>query len=363
MLAQARPIFGGCSSRVHERHRRAVRRCRGDRHVPSGLRTALVVFGMLVCAAADAQPDASLPRGYPSKPIRLLVGNAPGGGIDIVARSVGQKLSERWGRPVVVDNRAGAAGIIALEVAAQAPPDGYTFLVISGSLIASAGAQQKVRFDVRKAYTPITQIATVAYVLMINAGLPPSSVTEFIAYAKLKPNALSYGSSGIGGAGHLAGALFCEMAGVNLIHVPYKGAGPALADLVAGQFHVGFSATISGMPHVRAGKLKALGVTSLKRTQAFPDVPTIAEAGVPDFQLINWYGLFAPAGIPRPIAMAMHRAMDKMLGAPDVQASFAKDGAESAPSASPEAFAELLAKEVKRWEALVKLPGFADTLR
>lgn len=259
-----------------------------------------VVAACLACAApAHAQTQSDRPGGYSVKPIRFLVGNAPGGGIDITARAVGQKLTERWGRSVVVDNPPGASGIIIMEVAAQAVPNGYTLLVISGSLIASAGVQKKVAFDVRRAYAPVTQLTTVAYMLMINAGLPPNNVTNFIAYAKARPDALSYGSSGVGGAGHLAGALFCEMAGVKITHVPYKGGGLVLADMIGGQVQMGFTATISGMPQVRGGKLKTLGITSLKRAAAFPDVPTIAEAGVPGFELINWYGLFAPAATPR----------------------------------------------------------------
>ncbi|MEQ1776131.1 MAG: tripartite tricarboxylate transporter substrate binding protein [Burkholderiales bacterium] len=325
-------------------------------------RCAAMVMVMAFLASV-AQAQSERPGGYPVKPIRFLVGNAPGGGIDITARAVGQKLTERWGRSVVVDNRPGASGIIAMEVAAQAVPDGYTLLVISGSLIASAGVQKKVAFDVRRAYAPVTQFTTVAYMLMINAGLPPNNVKEFIAYAKARPDALSYGSSGVGGAGHLAGALFCDMAGVKITHVPYKGGGLVLADMIGGQVQMGFTATLSGMPHVRGGKLKALGITSLKRSAAFPEVPTIAEAGVPGFELINWYGLFAPAATPRPVIAALHREIARNLGAPEVQNAFAKDGAEATPSATPDAFADLLAQELKIWERFVKLPGFAENLR
>ena len=334
---------------------------------------ALSVFLRLVCAAAlffgvlrlstAAEPSADRPAGYPAKPIRFLVGNVPGGGIDMTARILAQKVTDRWGRSVVVDNRGGASGVIAMEVAAQAAPDGYTFLVIPGSLISSAAAQKKLSFDVRRAYVPVTQLTTVAYVLMINAGLPPDTLKDFVAYAKAKPNALSYGSSGVGGIGHLASALFCELSGVRMTHVPYKGSGPALVDMIAGQVQMGFTATLSGMPHVRAGRLKALGISSAKRSQAFPDIPTIAEAGVPGFDLINWYGLFGPAATPRPIVTALHRVIVQELNAADVQAAFSKDGAEATPSPSPEAFAALLAREIATWEKFVKLPGFAEHLR
>jgi tripartite-type tricarboxylate transporter receptor subunit TctC len=327
------------------------------------LMRAALVLPACVCGVAHAQAVPGQPGAYPVKPIRLLVGNAPGGGIDITARAVGQKLTERWGRSVVVDNRPGASGIIAMDVVAQATPDGYTLLVISGSLIASAGVQKKVAFDVRKAYAPITQLTTVAYMLMVTASLPVNTVKDLIAYAKAKPNALSYGSSGIGGAGHLAGELFCYMAGVKIVHVPYKGGGLVLADMIGGQIQLGFTATISGMPHVRSGKLKALGVTSLRRAQAFPEVPTIAEAGVPGFELVNWYGIFAPAATPPAIVAALHREIAQSLNSAEVQSAFAKEGAEATPSASPEDFRALLAKEVANWEKLVRLPGFAEALR
>lgn len=327
------------------------------------MRAVLVLPACIIVAVACAQPTPGQPGGYPAKPIRLLVGNAPGGGIDITARAVAQKLTERWGRSVVVDNRPGASGLIAMEVAAQAAPDGYTLLVTSGSLIASAGVQNKVRFDVRKAYAPITQLTTVAYMLMVTASLPVNTVTELIAYAKARPDALSYGSSGIGGAGHLAGELFCSLAGVKIVHVPYKGGGLVLADMIGGQVQMGFTATISGMPHVRSGKLKALGVTSLKRAHAFPEVPTISEAGVPGFELVNWYGIFAPAATPPAIIAALHREIAQSLSTREVQAAFAKDGADATPSATPHEFGVLLAREIDNWRRLVKLPGFAESLR
>jgi tripartite-type tricarboxylate transporter receptor subunit TctC len=324
------------------------------------MRLVISCAAVLAAGAAAAQPAAPA---YPVKPIRILVGNAPGGGIDITARAVGQKLTEKWGKSVVVDNRPGASGLIAMEVAAQSAADGYTLLVISGSLIASAGVQKKVSFDVRSAYAPITQLTTVAYMLMVNATVPSNTVREFVAYAKSRPNALSYGSSGVGGAGHLAGALFCHLAGVDIVHVPYKGGGLVLADMISGQVQMGFTATISGMPHVRSGKLKVLGVTSPKRVPSFPEVPTIAEAGVPGFDLVNWYGIFAPAKAPAAIVNALHGEIARSLSSPEVHAAFAKDGADATPSASPQAFAALLERELAVWAKYVKLPGFAENLK
>ena len=321
-----------------------------------------VVWGgaSLACAQSVSVP---LPAGYPNKSIRLLVGNAPGGGIDITARVVAQKIGDKWGRSFVVDNRLGASGVIALDLVQQAAPDGYTFLVTSGSLIASAMAQKKVPYDVRTAYAPVTQLTSLYYMLLINPTLPVNSVRELIAYGKSKPGTLNYGSSGVGGAGHLGGALLASMAGMKMVHVPYKGGGLVLADLISGQIQIGFTSTISGMPHVRSGRLKGLAVTSAKRAQAFPDLPTIAEAGVPGFELINWYGLFGPAGTPPTIVALLYRDVSQSLGSADAQAAFAKDGAEAAPSSSPEAFRRVLVKEVEDWRKIVRLPGFAQALR
>ncbi len=325
---------------------------------------ALLVAGLSVVTPAWAQiASGALPAGYPNKSIRLLVGNAPDGGIDITARFVAQKIGDKWGRTFVVDNRPGASGVIALDLVQQAAPDGYTFLVTAGSLIASAMAQKKVPYDVRTAYAPVTQLTLSYYLLLIHPSLPVNSVKELIAYGKGKPGALNYGSSGVGGAGHLGGELLASMAGVRMVHVPYKGGGLVLADLISGQIQLGFTSTISGMPHVRSGRLKGLAMTGTKRAPAFPDLPTLAEAGVPGFELINWYGLFGPAGTPPAVVALLHRDVSQSLGSADARAVFAKDGADAAPSASPGAFRRVLAKEVEDWQKIVKLPGFAEALR
>ncbi len=327
---------------------------------PMRVRSMLLAMLCGYCASPAAQ---SLPPGYPNKSIRLLVGNAPGGGIDITARVVAQKISEKWGRNFVVDNRPGASGLIALDMTQQAAPDGYTFLVTSGSLIASAMAQKKVPYDVRTAYAPVSQLTSLYYLLLINPTLPVNSVKELIAYGKSKPGALNYGSSGVGGAGHLGGELLASMAGMKMVHVPYKGGGLVLADLISGQIQLGFTSTISGMPHVRSGRLKGLAMTSTKRAAAFSDLPTLAEAGVPGFALINWYGLFGPANTPPAIVALLHRDVSQSLATNEAQTAFAKDGADAAPSASPDAFRRVLAKEVEDWQKIVKLPGFAEALR
>jgi tripartite-type tricarboxylate transporter receptor subunit TctC len=324
---------------------------------------ATAVLLAMTAPAAYAQQNLEPAGGYPLKPVRLLVGNAPGGGIDLTARAVAQKLTDRLGKSFVVDNRPGGTGLIAIDLTANANPDGYTLLVTSGSLISSATVQKKLPFDTRKAMAPITQLTTLSYVLMVNPALPVKSVKELIAYAKAKPNALHFGSSGVGGIGHLAGELFAANAGVSMVHVPYKGGGPALLDMISGQIQLGFTATISGMPHVRAGRLRGLAVTSPARSKAFPDTPTVSEAGLPGFELVNWYGMFAPAKAPPTVVATLNREVVAILRAPDVQAMFDKDGADATGSASPAAFRKVFEDEVAKWERYVKLPGFAEALK
>ncbi len=335
--------------------------------MPGRIRSALAAASLIAGAALvpcfAAQPQSAGAAGYPAKPIRFLVGNAPGGGIDITARAVGQKLTERWGKSVVVDNRPGASGMIALDVTTQAAPDGYTLLVTSGSLIASAGAQKKLAYDVRKAFVPVTQLTSLVYMLLVNANLPVASVKDLVAHGRAKPGALAFGSSGVGGIGHLAGELFANKAGIKVVHVPYKGGGLVLADLISGQIQFGFTSTIAGMPHVRGGRLKGLGVTGLKRATAFPELPTIDESGLPGFELVNWYGLFGPAGTPQAIVGALHGEIRAALRTPEVQSAFAKDGAEATASAAPAAFATLLAREIENWSRFITMPGFAESLR
>jgi len=324
----------------------------------AAMRALLITFA---CAAVSARGQTGqLPGDYPARPIRVLVGNAPGGGIDITARAVAHKLTERLGQQVIVDNRPGASGTIAMDIAARATPDGYTMLVTAGSLIASAVVRNRAN---PKAYAPVTQLTSLYYLLLVNASLPAKSVPELIALGKKKPGSLNYGSSGVGGAGHLAGALFSHLSAAPMTHVPYKGGGLVLADLITGQIQLGFTSTISGMPHVRSGRLRALAVTSERRGKAFPDLPTIAESGVKGFKLINWYGLFAPAGTPPAVVQAVHRSVAQDLNSREMQAMFEKDGAEAEPSESPKAFAAVLAREIAEWQKFVKMPGFAESLK
>jgi tripartite-type tricarboxylate transporter receptor subunit TctC len=253
--------------------------------------------------------------------------------------------------------------LIGIDLAANAAPDGYTLLVVPGSLVSSAAAQKKLPYDLRKALAPVTQLTSVSYVLMVNPSVPAKSVKELIAYAKDRPNKLNFGSSGIGTIGHLASELFAWQAGVKMIHVPYKGASPALVDMISGQIQLGFTSTISGMPQVRAGKLRLMGVSSGRRAASLPEVPTIAESGLPGFDLVNWYGLFAPAAAPPAVVAALHREAVAIVDSQEMQAMFAKDGADAASSASPAAFRRLFESEVVKWEGYIKLPGFAEALK
>ena len=300
---------------------------------------------------------------YPTKPVRLLVGNAPGGGIDLTARAIAQKLSAQWGRSVVVDNRPGASGLVAMDLTAQATADGYTLLVTAGSLVASAQAQNKLRYDVRKAFAPISQLTSSAYLLLVNPGLPVRSTKELIAYAKTKPGMLNYGHAGVGSAGHAGMELLRAKAGIEITPVAYKGSGLMLIDLMSNQVQLGLASTIAGMSHVRSGKLLALAVTAARRTQSIPELPTIAESGIPGYDLVNWYGLFAPAAMPPARSAALHRDVVQVLNHADVRALFGNDGAEAAPSRSREDFGALLANELAKWEEIVRIPGFAATLR
>ena len=324
------------------------------------------VFAGLVCAAGYAQSQSSKEAQaslYPEKSIRMLVGNAPGGGSDITARTVAEKLTDLLGRSVIVDNRPGASGIIAMNLAAQATPNGYTLLVVAGADLAGAMTQKKLTYDVRSAYAPISQLTSQYYLLLVTPSLPVNSVKELIEYARNNPRALSFGSAGVGSAGHAGLEFFKSMNGVEIVHVPYKGIGPALIDMISGQLQLAFVSTISSTPHLISGKLRALAVTSATRARAFPDLPTISDAGAPGFDLTNWYGLFAPAGTPQTIALALHRATVRALNSPELQTRFSNAGAETAASATPAEFGELLSKEVGKWERIMKIRGFSDSLK
>jgi len=285
--------------------------------------------------------------------VRLISGFAPGGGSDIMARLVAEKLHEAWGKPFVVDNRPGAGGMIALTTVAAAAPDGYTLLVISGSALVNAVYISKLPFNVLTAYAPITQVTSGPYLFVVHPSVQAQSVKELIALAKAKPGQLNYSSSGTGSFAHLGGELFKYLTKTDMVHVPFKGSGAMMIDLIGGHVQVGIPSAISAMPHVRSGKLRALAVTSLKRSPLMPELPTVAEAGVPGYSIDSWYGIIAPARISATIVSKLNAEIARALKTPAVTALLAKEGA-VAVGGSPAEFAALMKEEVEKWGKVIK---------
>ncbi len=291
---------------------------------------------------------------YPVRPVRLIAPFPPGGGVDIVARQLAQNLTERWGQQVVVDNRTGATGIIGVELAAKAAPDGYTLLM--GNVATQAvnvSLFKKLPYDPIRDFAPITLVARVPEVLVVHPSLPANSVTELVALARAKPAQLTVGSAGYGSPPHLAAELFQWLAKVQFVHVPYKGSSPALADLIGGQINMYFSNALSATSHVKDGRLRALGVTGVSRFNGLPDVPTIAEAGIPRYEEYNWYGLLAPRGTPGLLVVRIHDATVAALRSPDVAERLVQDGAEIVGN-SPQEFAVFIRSEIDKYAAVVR---------
>ena len=323
------------------------------------LRCCLLIAGLAVlgCTVTAANAQTASPA-FPVKPVKIIVGNSPGGANDLLARLIGQKLTEAWGQQVIIENRDGASGVIAMELAARAPADGYT-LLLSGSQMATNTVLGRVPFDIRKAYEQVVELVMQGYVVVVNPSLPVKSVQELIAYAKAKPGALNYGSPGVGSPAHLGIELFCSMTGTRMVHVPYKGNAPAMIDLMSGQIQLLFGASVSVAPHVRSGKLKALAVTTPKRTQANPNLPTVIEAGVPGYQMINSYGFFAPAGTPTAIVNAINRQCNQVISAPDFKARLEADGVEAAPPNTPADYRSSIDRQIADLEKFFKTPGIS----
>jgi tripartite-type tricarboxylate transporter receptor subunit TctC len=314
------------------------------------------MIGMLVSiatilAAAPAPPADA--QAYPTKPIRMIVPFAPGGPADLLGRLVGQKLQEAWGQPVVTDNRAGAGGNIGMEAAARAPGDGYTLVVAPTGNLTVIPHIQKLNFDVTKDLVPITQLATVTNVLVVHPSIPAASVAELIQHAKARPGMLSYATPGAGSQAHLAGEFLKSMAGIDLIHVPYRGTGPALNDLLGGQVSMMFSQLSSALPHVQAGKLRALGVASPSRAPVMPALPTVAEQNLAGFEAVSWYALMASAGTPADIVAKLHGEVARSLKQPDVVEKLTALGADPVGNA-PGELTELIRTESARWAKVVK---------
>jgi tripartite-type tricarboxylate transporter receptor subunit TctC len=296
--------------------------------------------------------EAALAQQYPTRPVRMIAGVAPGGGLDTICRAAALMLTEKLGQTFVVDNRAGGGTVLAMDVVAQAAPDGYTLLCATDTTYI-VGASKRVTYDVRKAYTPIVQMTTQSYMLVITPTLPIKSTKDLIAYAKAKPGALTYGSSGIGTTSHLGLERFDYMAGTKMLHVPYKGAAPAMLDIIAGQIHMVLASTISATPHIKSGRLRVVASTGLKRVQSFPDLPTVAET-LPGFKVINTYNVFAPAGTPRPIADTLNRIVGQGMRSPEMAKRLANDGSEAAEPNSLDQFRAYVVREYDEVDKLLK---------
>jgi len=313
---------------------------------------AVVIFaGALVLAAGSAFSQA-----YPQKAIRLVVGFPPGGATDIVARLVGQKLSVSLGQAVVIDNRPGANSNIGAELAARAAADGYTLFMCTIANAINYSLYSNLPFDMIKDFVPVAQTASILSFLVVHPSLPVKSVKELIELAKSKPGELNYASSGIGGSPHLAAEMFKTMAGVNMVHIPYKGTGPELTDLLAGVVRIAFETTPAVLPHVKAGKLRALAVNSLKRTPLLPDLPTMSEAGLSGFEVTSWNGVLAPAGTPKEIVTRLNNEIVKALKMPDVHEKLSGLGADPVGN-TPEQFAAFIQAEIKKWAKVIKESG------
>lgn len=317
-------------------------------------RACLIALGTapLLLNASGAAAQA-----FPARPIHMIVGFPPGGPNDIVARIVAQKLGEALGQNVVVENRPGAAGNIGTELTAKAAPDGYTLLMGStGPQAINPAIYANLPFDVMRDLAPVALVAQIPSALVVNPSLPVQSVSELIALAKKQPGKLNYGSGGSGTTLHLSGELFASSAGVKLVHVPYKGTAPAIADVAGGQVEMIFAAIPSVLPLVNAGKLRMLAVTTRSRSPAVPNVPTVAESGLPGYEVTPWFGVFTTAGTPKPIVQRLSEEIRKVVGRADVQEAFAKQGTEPA-SSTPEEFQELLKAEIAKWSRVVKEAG------
>jgi tripartite-type tricarboxylate transporter receptor subunit TctC len=314
-----------------------------------------VILAAALAAGAAGHAQAQRSE-YPAKPVRVVVGFPAGGPSDILARLVAQKLGDATGQQFVVDNRGGASGMIGAELVARAPADGYTLLVVPATHAVNPSLYRKIAFDTVRDFTPVSLVAEGPFILVVHPSLPVRSVQELVALARRRPNELNYASAGVGGLPHLAGELFKSTAGVKMNHIPYKGAAPATIDLVAGHVTIMFNNMLSAIPHVRGGRLRALGVTTAKRSSAVPEVPTIMEAGVKGYEVSGWYGVLGPAGLPQDVLGRLNGEINRAMRQPDVVKRLASEGVDAGGS-TPEAFGERIRREMAKWAAVVKASG------
>ena len=299
----------------------------------------------------------ALAQGYPNKAIKIIVPFPPGGGTDIGTRIIAQKLSEAWGQPVLVENRGGAAGIVGTEATAKSAPDGYTIMMGNiGTHAINVSLYKKLPYDPVKDFAPISHVAGLPLFVLVHPSVKVTSIKELIALAKSQPGKLDYSSSGSGGSMHVAAELFKGMTGTHMVHIPYKGGGPAVADLLAGQVPVSFATVLETLPHVKSGRLRALAVTSANRSLAWPSVPTVAESGVPGYESISWLALFAPAGTPKDIINKISTEVVRIINLPDVKERLLLQGAEPIGS-TPEQLAAVLANDIAKYAKVMKAAG------
>jgi len=320
------------------------------------MRNFTVLVLCALCAAQFQHAAAQAPGGYPSRPIRMILPASPGGPVDVIARTVGAGLAEALGQPIVMDNRAGAGGIIGAEIVVNANPDGYTLMFAhSGPLAIEAALHSKLSYHPLKSFAPVSLVAASPYVLIVTSATPAKSVKDLIALARSRPGKFHYASGGIGTGLHMAGELLNLAAGLKMVHVPYKGAGPSMAALMSGEVDMMFNGVSSALPHVKAGRLRAIAISSAQRSPLLPDLPTVAESGL-RYETAGWYGLVAPAGTPKPVTARLQASLHQALNAPEMKERLAAQGIDGIAS-TPEQLIKHLRSELDKWTAVVKAAG------
>lgn len=320
------------------------------------LRLLAAAASVLFCSTSTSALAQAQAPAWPAKPVKIIFGFPPASATDVIARAVGAKLQERWGQPVVIDNRPGAGGNLGSEIAARQPADGYTIFFGTVANAISVSLYSKLNYDYLKDFTPITLVATTPLVLVANAEFPAKSVRELIAFAKANPGKVNFGSGGVGTSNHLAGEMFKSATGTDLVHVPYKGTPAAHTDLLSGQISLMWDNIVAVTPHIRSGKLRPIAVTSAQRATSLPDVPTMAEAGLAGFEAVSWIGALVPVGTPKPIVDRIHTDLVAVLRMPDVQEKLAASGAVLVGN-TQEQFAEWNRREIAKWSKAVKDSG------
>jgi tripartite-type tricarboxylate transporter receptor subunit TctC len=317
----------------------------------------LQITCLFLTAALCGTAPSPLAAGYPERPVRVIVPSQAGGGSDTTMRLVATKLGDHLGQQIVVDNRAGASGNLGAEVVARAAPDGYTLVSLFASHTSNVAVMKKVPFDLVRDFAPISLMVTLPNVIVSHPSLPAKTVKDLVALGKARPGQLQYATAGVGSNAHLTMALFLNMTGLDMIHVPYKASPQGVIDVIAGHVPLMVANILVALPHIKTGRMRVYGVTSAKRSSAAPEIPTIVESGVPDYEAVQWYGLFAPAATPREIISKLHAGVVLALQDPPTRKRFIDDGAEPAPSASPEEFGTFVRSEVVKWGKVVKAAG------